>query len=88
MIDGVSAYDYVEASKYANDDRYKAGLYAILDNHRRTPAKKYIEEAHKEIYKHLTKDTTGIVMQYVEPVYPLATERPLKSFEFVNDEIW
>lgn len=85
---GTSAYDYVEdVGKYGGYHKSKEQVYAILDNHRREIADKYRKRARAAVYTHLPQDPTGIVMEYVEPVYPLMDKRPLTRFELVDDGI-
>lgn len=86
ITDEVSAYDYVEdIDKFSNYHASKNQVYTILDNHRRTLAEKYLRGTQKKVYAHLSADTTGIVMQYVDPVYPLMQKRPLMSLKHVED---
>lgn len=82
----VSAYDYVEdIDKFSNYHASKNQVYTILDDHRRTLGEKYLKGTREKIYVHLSADTTGIVMEYVEPVYPLMQKRPLMSLECAED---
>lgn len=85
--DGISAYDYVgDISKYSVH-LSKEHVCTTLDNHRRDLAKRYRPEVRQAVYTHLPQDPTGIVMQYVDPVYyPLMRERPLKSFEHDDND--
>lgn len=56
-------------------------IHATLDNHRREIADKYTQEVRTEVNKHLFAGPAGIVMGYVESVYPLMDKHPLESFE-------
>lgn len=58
----------------------------MLDNHRCKLVRDYYNETSNELYTHgLTKDTIGVVAQYVIPSYPLKKEWPLTHLDHIDD---